>query len=50
MTKLKWKEFSEYDKACAFRDKVDGQTEWCMHKGKRYWLVWYTQKVRTKND
>jgi len=35
------KEFNDYDKACEFRDKVDGQTQWSIYKGNKYWIVWY---------
>lgn len=35
------KEFSNYDKACEFRDKVGGQVEWSSYKGKSLWYVWY---------
>lgn len=38
---MKSKTFNNYQKACLFRDKVNGQTEWCSHNGKRYWIVWY---------
>ena len=38
---MKSKSFDDYDKACEFRDMVDGQIQWCTYKGNRYWLVWY---------
>ena len=30
------KEFSNYNKACEFRDKVGGQVEWSSYKANRY--------------
>ena len=38
--------FTDYEKACAFNDKVGGQIQWCRRKGSQnqfhdYWLVWY---------
>lgn len=38
---MRIKEFDDYEKACKFRDKVKGQTQWCLYKGKEYWRVWY---------
>ena len=38
---MKSKSFNNYDKASEFRDKVDGQIQWCRDKGKQYWIVWY---------
>ena len=38
---MKSKEFDDYDKACEFRNKVDGQIQWCRYKRKQYWIVWY---------
>lgn len=42
------KEFSNYDKACEFRDKVGGQVQWSAHKGKQLWHVWYPKKRNVK--
>lgn len=39
--RIKSKSFNNYSDACKFRDKVDGQTQWCSHKGTQYWIVWY---------
>ena len=41
--KMRVKEFSNYDKACEFRDKVGGQVEWSSYKGKPLWYVWYSE-------
>ena len=38
------KTFSKYESACSFRDKVDGQIEWCRYRGKSHWIVWYSKK------
>ena len=38
------KEFSDYDNACEFRDKVDGQIQWSIYKGNKYWIVWYERR------
>lgn len=38
---MKVKEFNDYEKACEFRDKVNGQTQWSRYKGKPIWYVWY---------
>lgn len=38
---MKVKEFDNYEKACEFRDKVNGQTQWTSYKGKQLWYVWY---------
>ena len=38
---MKTKIFNDYEKACAFNDIVDGQIQWCRHKRKSYWIVWY---------
>lgn len=35
------KQFDDYDKACIFCDKVDGQIQWCSYKCRKYWIVWY---------
>lgn len=42
------KEFSNYDKACEFRDKVGGQVEWSSYKGKSLWYVWYEKHEMQK--
>lgn len=42
------KEFSNYDKACEFRDKVGGQVEWSSYKGKPLWYVWYEKTRNTE--
>ena len=47
---MKSKEFSNYEKACAFRDKVGGQTEWVKWKGRRFWCVWYQEKEEKQKD
>lgn len=31
---MKVKEFTDYEKACEFRDKVNGQTQWSKYKNK----------------
>ena len=38
---MKSRTFNDYEKACKFRDKVNGQTEWCSYKSVEYWIVWY---------
>ena len=38
---MKVKEFDNYEIACNFRDKVDGQIQWTSYKGKQLWYVWY---------
>lgn len=38
---MKVKEFDDYEKACEFRDEVDGQTYWTSCEGKQLWDVWY---------
>ena len=38
---MKSKTFNAYEKACKFRDKVNGQTQWCHYKSVAYWIVWY---------
>lgn len=38
---MKSRSFNNYDKACAFRDKVDGITQWMSYKGEYYWIVWW---------
>lgn len=38
---MRCKEFNNYNDASLFRDKTDGQIEWCKYKGKPYWIVWY---------
>lgn len=41
MKKMKTKSFNDYAEACEFRDKVDGQIQWCSYKSEKYWIVWY---------
>ncbi len=45
---MKCKEFNDYEKACIFRDKVDGEMHWVLvsRGGKQYWTwnVWYTDR------
>ena len=38
---MKSKTFNDYEKACKFRDRVNGQTQWCTYKSVTYWIVWY---------
>lgn len=38
---MKCKEFNDYEKACSFRDKVDGEIHWESRREKQYWTVWY---------
>lgn len=39
---MKMKEFDNYEKACEFRDKVDGYIQWTTsYKRKPLWYVWY---------
>ena len=38
---MKSKSFDDYNQALLFRDKVDGQVQWCTYKGQKYWIVWY---------
>ena len=38
---MKSKSFNDYDNACEFCDKVNGQIQWCSYKRKKYWIVWY---------
>ena len=45
---MKSKEFSDYEKACAFQEKNGGQIEWCGWRGKRFWRVWYEEKEKEK--
>lgn len=45
---MRVKEFSDYDKACQFRDKVDGQTQHSQYKGKPIYYVWYSENVKKK--
>ena len=42
---MKNKSFENYAKACEFRDKVNGQTEWCTYKSNDYWVVWYEEAL-----
>lgn len=47
-TCMKSKEFSNYEKVCEFRDKVDGQIQWTSWKGKKIWRVWYEKKTKKR--
>ena len=38
---MKSKSFDNYQEACTFNDKVNGQIQWCTYKCKKYWIVWY---------
>lgn len=40
---MRVKEFYNYEKACEFMDKVNGQTQWSSYKGKPIYYVWYTK-------
>ena len=40
---MRVKEFYNYEKACEFRDKVNGQTQWSSYKGKPIYYVWYAK-------
>ena len=44
------KEFSDYDKACEFREKVGGQVEWSSYKGNPLWYVWYPKEEKHTVD
>ena len=46
---MKVKEFTDYEKACAFRGKVGGQTQHTSYKGKPLYYVWYEPK-ENKNE
>ena len=35
------KSFGDYQEACIFNDKVNGQIQGCSYKHKKYWVVWY---------
>lgn len=39
---MKTKTFNDYEEACVFCDKVDGQIQWCSYKGNQYWTVWFS--------
>lgn len=42
---MKFKSFNDYDEACEFRDKVDGQIQWNSYRdGTKDWTVWYSDK------
>ena len=45
---MKSKYFNDYNKACQFNDKVDGQIQWGSDKGKQYWIVWYIDEEDKK--
>lgn len=38
---MRVRSFEDYEKACEFRDKVGGQTQWSRYKCKPIWYVWY---------
>ena len=46
---MKCKEFNDYEKACSFRDKVNGEIHWGSRKDEQYWTVWYTDRSEVED-
>ena len=38
---MKMREFKNYEKACAYRDRVDGIIQWSTIRGVQYWTVFW---------